>query len=100
MNSRIINAPLPEVVDMLERRMRPDARHHLTEIKFDSVGLLQTTVTDLFYYADIAGKASSVFTAELFGSCPQNVSTLAFFGETAAVRIAMQAIENDAAMTF
>ncbi|ABD86738.1 hypothetical protein [Rhodopseudomonas palustris] len=97
MTTRIINAPLPEVVDMLERRMRPDARHHLSEIRFDSVGLLQTSVADLFYYADLAGKASGVFTAELFGSCPQNVSTLALFGETAAVRIAIEAIEADGA---
>ncbi|ABC21716.1 BMC domain-containing protein [Rhodospirillum rubrum] len=96
MNIRIINAPLPEVVDMLERRMRPEARERLREQRFDAVGVMQTTVADLFYYADIAGKASNVFTVELFGSCPQHVSTLAFFGETSAVRLAMHAIENDA----
>jgi len=95
MNVRIINAPRPDVVDMIAGRMRADARARLKEERFDSIALVQTTIADLFYYADLAQKAAAVFTAELFGSCPNHVTTLAFFGETSAVRTAAQAIEND-----
>lgn len=48
---------------------------------------------DLFYYSDIAQKASDVFTVELFGTCPQTTTTLAVLGETSAVKAAMEAIE-------
>ncbi|MDR3438607.1 BMC domain-containing protein [Telmatospirillum sp.] len=96
MNARIINAPRPEVMHMLERRMTPDARTQLRERSFDAVGLVQTSVPDVYFYADLAQKASNVFAVELFGSCPQHITTLAFFGETSAVRTAMQAIQNEA----
>lgn len=96
MNARIINAPRPEVMHMLERRMPPDARSRLQERPFDAVGLVQTSLPDLYYYADLAQKASNVFTVELFGSCPQHITTLAFFGETSAVHTALQAIRNEA----
>ena len=93
MNYRIINAPLPEVLHMLERRMPPDMRSRMRDRSFDAIALIQTSVPDLFFYADLAQKASSVFTVELFGSCPQHISTLAVFGETSAVTAAVQAIE-------
>lgn len=96
MKTRIINAPRPEVVNMLERRMPPNVRTRLQEQPFNAVGLVQTCVPDVYYYADLAQKASNVFTVELFGSCPQHITTLAFFGETSAVRTAMQTIENEA----
>jgi hypothetical protein len=96
MKTRIINAPRPEVVQMLERRMPPAVRERLQEQSFNAVGLVQTSVPDVYFYADLAQKASNVFTVELFGSCPQHITTLAFFGETSAVRAAMQAIENEA----
>ncbi|PWC32867.1 BMC domain-containing protein [Azospirillum sp. TSO35-2] len=94
MNARIINAPRPEVLQMLERRMTPDLRARLREQRIDAVGLVQTSIPDIFFLADLAGKASGVFTVELHGSCPQHISTLAVFGETAAVQAAMQAIES------
>jgi len=95
MNARIINAPRPEVLHMLERRMPPDARARLQEQAFNAVGLVQTSLPDLYYFADLAQKAANVFTVELFGSCPQHITTLALFGETSSVRAAMQAIRND-----
>lgn len=94
MNTRIINAPRPEVLQMLERRMTSELRSRLREQAFDAVGLVQTSVPDIFFLADVAGKAAGVFTVELHGSCPQHISTLAVFGETSAVHAAMQAIES------
>ena len=93
MNYRIINAPLPEVLHMLERRMPPDMRSRIRDRSFDAIAHIQTSVPDLFFYADLAQKASSVFTVELFGSCPQHISTLAVFGGTSAVTAGVQAIE-------
>ena len=81
---------------MLERRMPADVRGRLQERPFDAVGLVQASVPDLYYFADLAQKAASVFTVELFGSCPQHITTLAVFGETSAVRVAMQAIHGQA----
>jgi hypothetical protein len=94
MHARIINAPRPEVLHMLERRMPQDARGRLREQLFNAVGLVQTSLPDLYYFADLAAKAANVFTVELFGSCPQHITTLALFGETSAVHTAVQAIRN------
>jgi len=94
MNARIINAPGPDVMHMLGRRIPPDMRQKVKDQVFGAVGLVQTTVPDLYFFADIAQKAADVLIVELFGSCPQHVTTLAFFGETSAVRTAMQAIER------
>ena len=40
MNYRIINAPLPEVLHMLERRMPPDMRTRIRERSFDAIALI------------------------------------------------------------
>lgn len=92
MNARIINAPGSEVVRMLERRMPPETRQRLHESTFNAVGLLRVSIPDLYFFADLVMKASNVFAVELHGSCPQHVTTLAFFGETSAVDTAMRAV--------
>ncbi|MFW5490652.1 MAG: BMC domain-containing protein [Desulfovibrio sp.] len=93
MNRHIINAPGPEVRKMLERRVPQGTRAQLQGLSYDAVGLVQTSIASLFYYADLVDKASDVLVAEINGSCPQHITTLAFFGETASVVTAMQAIE-------
>ena len=45
-------------------------------------------------YADVASKSANVVVSEVFGSCPQHITTLAIFGEISAVNVAMQAIEE------
>ncbi|MBP0575058.1 BMC domain-containing protein [Mycobacterium tuberculosis] len=52
-------------------------------------------MADLFYFADLAEKAASVVAVEVFGTCPQHITTLALCGETSAVRAAASAIQND-----
>lgn len=94
MNSRIINAPRPDVIRMLERRMPQWAQDTLRGCPFNAVGLVQASIPDIFYYADIAQKASNVFVTELSGNCPQHLTTLAVFGEVSSVRTALDAIEN------
>lgn len=94
MIGRIINAPRPETVQMLERKMSAEARALLRETTFNAVGLVQLSIPDLYFFADLVMKTSPVLSVELHGTCPQHVTTLAFFGETSAVRMAMNAIES------
>jgi hypothetical protein len=94
MNSRIINAPRPDVVRMLERRMPKEAREELKTYSFNAVGLVQASIPNLFYFADVAQKAANVLVTELTGNCPQHITTLAVFGETSAVKAALVALEN------
>lgn len=95
MNKRIINAPTPETLAMLKRRMPSEARSRLDRMRIDAVGLIMLPVPDLYFYADRASKSAHVAVSEIFGSCPQHITTLAIFGEVAAVNEAMRTIEDD-----
>ncbi len=87
---RIIYNPGKLVMKMFYRKMNQEARKELEERKYDAVGLFQTTVAGVLYYADRAAKTSNVYPVEIIGNCPQHITTLAFFGETAAVETAMK----------
>lgn len=95
MKTRIINAPTPDIVAMLKRRMPGEFRSRLDLLRIDAIGLLMLSVPDLYFYADLASKSANVVVSEIFGSCPQHITTLAIFGEVAAVNEAMRMIEND-----
>lgn len=95
MKTRIINAPTPDIVAMLKRRMPGEFRSRLDLLRVDAIGLLMLPVPDLYFYADLASKSANVVVSEIFGSCPQHITTLAIFGEVAAVNEAMRMIEND-----
>lgn len=96
MKQRIINAPTPETLAMLLRRLPSEARKRLELADIDAIGLVMLPVPDLYFYADQASKSAHVVVSEVFGSCPQHITTLAIFGEVAAVNEAMRVIENDA----
>lgn len=93
-NKRLINAPSREILDMLKKRMPSDARTLLGQQHVDAIGLMMVSIPDLYFYADIASKSANVVVSEIFGSCPQHVTTLAIFGEISAVKIALQIIEE------
>ena len=92
---RIIYNPSESVMKMFYRKMKAESREELKSRKFDAVGLLQTTVAGVLYYADRAFKTSNVFPVEINGSCPQHITTLAFFGETTAVETAMKTLMRE-----
>jgi len=93
---RIINAPSNGIKEMLLRRANAQSQvkdkilHDCT-----AIGLFQASVTDCYYYADIAQKAGDVIALEISGSCPQRLSMIAFFGDISAVQAAVKAIKND-----
>lgn len=99
MEQRIIYNPGKACLEMFYRKMSKAAKDELQEKTkfFNAIGLVQTTVTGVLYYADVASKASNVFPVEIVGSCPQHITTLALFGDTSAVETAMRAIANDTA---
>lgn len=100
MNVRIINAPQPEVLKMIQRRMPPHGRTWVNDNAVGAVGLIQSSVTDLFFFSDLAMKASDVYAVEIYGTCPQHVTTLAIMGEISSVRTAMDVIEAAATPGF
>lgn len=100
MTSRIINAPHPDVLQMLQRRMPPHGRAWVQAHRVDSVGLIQVPVPDIFYLSDLALKAADVFTVEVYGTCPQHITSLAILGETSSVRMAMDAIATEQQSAF
>lgn len=90
--ARIIYNPGKLVMKMFYRKMNQESRQELQERKYDAVGLFQTTVAGVLYYADRVAKTSNVYPVEINGSCPQHIITLAFFGETSAVETAMKMV--------
>lgn len=55
-------------------------REELKSRKFDAVGLLQTTVAGVLYYADRAFKTSNVFPVEINGSYYSISLRISFLG--------------------
>jgi BMC domain. len=90
--TRVIRAPRPATIALLVRRVAKEARAQVTDRHFDAVGLIQTDLPNLFYYADVGQKAGNVVAVEILGNCPQHVSTVAFFGSNEAVDATMEAI--------
>ncbi|HHW91949.1 MAG TPA: BMC domain-containing protein [Firmicutes bacterium] len=90
--TRFIRAPRPGTLAMLYRRIPRDMRREIEGKSFDAVGLVQSDLPGLFYFADVAQKAAAVIAVELLGTCPQHVSTIAFFGTTSAVTAALAAV--------
>jgi ethanolamine utilization microcompartment shell protein EutS len=91
-NARIIHAPSAEVQEMLLRRMPQAARERVKDSRIDAIGLVQSSVANILYFADVAQKSSAVFPVELHGTCPQHITTLALLGDVSAVETAMRAI--------
>ena len=99
MEQRIIYNPGKPVLEMFYRKMSKTTREELEASTkyFNAIGLVQTSVAGVLYYADLAAKSSKVFPVEIAGSCPQHITTLALFGDTSAVETAMRAIASDVA---
>ena len=97
MEQRIIYNPGQACLEMFYRKMTKATKDELSSHYFNAIGLIQTSVAGVLYYADMAAKSSKVFPVEIAGSCPQHITTLALFGDTSAVEMAMRAIANDVA---
>jgi hypothetical protein len=94
MITRIIRAPRPNTIALLLRRMPPEAKQQIENRHFDAIGLIQTDLPSLFYYADLGQKAGNVIAVELIGNCPQHVNTVALLGSNEAVNAAITALHT------
>ncbi len=94
--TRFIRAPRPGTLAMLYRRIPREMRQEVEGKTFAAVGLVQADLPSLFYWADVGQKAADVIAVELLGSCPQHISTIAFFGSTSAVTAALAAVTSRA----
>ena len=94
MEFRIIKAPSQGAIDILMRG-KGSARTE-TPPCMEAVGLVQGRMIEMVVAADIAEKAVGVTVEDIRGSCPQNMSLLANFGETASVESALRDIKNKA----
>jgi len=74
--------------------MHSDARERILGKKWGAVGLVQDQLPNLFAMADIADKQTDVIVEEIMGTCPQHLTMIAIFGDTASVRTALDSLEN------
>ncbi len=91
-NYRIIYGPSPATVDLLKNKVTAKNRERIGERLFGAIGIFQTTLPDLYFYADIGQKSGEILMAEIPGNCPQTLGSIAFFGDVSAVETAMKAV--------
>jgi len=91
MDYRIIKSPSKSTMDIIMRRIANGVITNLDHV--DAVGLVQGKVIEMICAVDIAEKAVGVTVADIKGNCPQNIISIAIFGDTVAVEVAMQEIK-------
>lgn len=88
---RFIKSPTQNTVALLAQRVSPERRERILG-KWDAVGLVQGPLADIFAAADLAEKTANVVVEEIRGVCPQHMTMIAIFGDTASVETALKAI--------
>lgn len=93
---RIISAPSDGIKEMLLRKShaQPQLKEEILR-ECTAIGLFQASMIDCYYLADLAQKAGDVVALEISGTCPQRLSMMALFGDIAAVKAAIKAIQDD-----
>ena len=93
LNIQFITHPGSGVIDMLMTRMGTSGKKTLEVVNFSAVGLVQGRLVDMIAAADIAEKAADVHVFDLKGTCPQHLTMIGIFGEIAAVKTSLDAIQ-------
>lgn len=91
-NYRIIYGPSPATVNLLKNKVTAKNRELIGEGLFGAIGIFQTTLPDMYFYADVGQKSGEILMAEIPGNCPQTLGSIAFFGDVSAVETAMKAV--------
>jgi len=92
MDLRIIKSPTPGTRSLLKHRIGVQSSECIDEA--DAIGLVQGRMIDMVCAADIAEKAVGVEVYDVRGVCPQHMTLLAIFGDTASVSDALGEIEK------
>ncbi|MBC7328573.1 BMC domain-containing protein [bacterium] len=93
MRIRFIKSPTPNTIALLAQRVSPERRERILG-KWDAIGLVQGPLADIFAAADIAEKTANVIVEEIRGICPQHMTMIAIFGDTASVETALKKIQE------
>lgn len=92
---KTINSPSQGVINILLRKINDDhVKENLQKGMVNSLGLIQGQLSEMIVAGDIAEKASNVDIAEITGMCPQHISMIGIFGDTASVSEAVNAVEK------
>ncbi|UCG13540.1 MAG: hypothetical protein JSU72_03415 [Deltaproteobacteria bacterium] len=94
MRIELIRSPTQSFLEMLLNNIRSSERKRIDLTRWGAVGLVQARLIELYWAADVAEKASNVVTALVMGNCPQHIQMLAIFGQQAAVRTALDKIQE------
>ena len=94
MDYRIIKSPSQGTKELLKRRIGIGAEASQIVEEADAIGLVQGKMIDMVCASDIAEKAVGVDVFDVRGICPQHMTLLAIFGDTASVCSAISEIEN------
>ena len=94
MKIEIINGPTEAFLKMLMNSINPIHRDTIQSMQWGAVGLIQSQLIEIYFSADLAEKTSDVKTALVSGNCPQHIQMLAIFGNYAAVKAAIDKIQN------
>lgn len=94
MKIEIIQGPSKTFLKMLMNSISAAHRDPLQSRQWGAVGLVQATLIELYFSADLAEKASDVQTVLVSGNCPQHIQMLAVLGNQAAVKTAIDKIQS------
>lgn len=92
MDIEIIKSPSKGTLQMLKGRSH--RKNFLEECVYDTVGLVQGKLLEMFVASDIGEKAADVWVEEIQGVCPQHFALIAIFGDTTSVTVALTAISK------
>jgi ethanolamine utilization microcompartment shell protein EutS len=91
---KVINTPSKGTIKILCRRISDEiVKEKLKNGAYTSLGLIQGPLATMITAGDIAEKTSNVEIAEIIGNCPQHITVLGVFGDTASVSEALKAVE-------
>ena len=100
LNCELIHNPSPGSLQILKRKIHDrELVAYLDSHRVEAVGLIQGQLAKILVAADIAEKVANVRVTEIAGSCPQHITMIAVFGSTSAVKVATEAVQNNAGRT-
>ena len=90
---QFISKPDKKTLALVKGKMRADMKKALeAEEDPGAILLVQGTIPDMIYAADVAVKTSDVMSFEVVGNCPQSFITIAITGKIRSVQTALRAI--------
>ena len=94
MRFELIKAPQKNFLQMILAHLNTSERQLIGGVQWGAVGLIQSSLIDLYWAADAAAKASNVTVAMVNGNCPQHIQMLAIFGRQTDVQTAMDKVRE------